>query len=53
MKRIVLLSTVLIATTFLTGCADSSDFNESQDEIWIQQQIEQGNQIPGVLARTR
>lgn len=48
MKKWIAISfaTVLLGTS---GCINSSRYNESMDDIWIQQQVESGQTIPQEL----
>lgn len=34
---------------FVGGCVNSSRYNESKDELWIQQQLESGESLPPEL----
>lgn len=34
---------------FVGGCINSSRYNESKDELWIQQQLESGESLPPEL----
>ena len=47
MKKYAYIS-LLALTLSISGC-NSIHHNDSIDDIWIQQQVEQGNKIPDAL----
>jgi len=48
MKRYFYTAIIAVSLS-MTGCVNTIHHNESLDDSWIQQQVEQGNEIPNVL----